>query len=303
MLATEVSRLMRLVARARPDLDLGAAAREVIEAMLVGMDRYRVYVRPGVPAEPADAAELAATVVGRRPERGEELPPSGRRDGHRPRTGSGLTRRRGRPAAQDEFVVRFQQTCGPAMAKAIEDTAYYRYVRLVGLNEVGGDPTRVGVSAADFHAFAQDLLERSPATMTTLSTHDTKRAEDVRARLFVLSERPAAWATWVRTARELAAPVRADELDALTEYFLWQTVVGAWPISEERLQGYAAQGDSRVQALHAVDRARRGVRVGRRALRLRRRDDARDRRARRGVGRGDATGERGPSCSARSSCS
>ena len=86
--------------------------------------------------------------------------------------------------------MRFQQTCGPAMAKAIEDTAYYRYVRLVGLNEVGGDPTRVGVSAGDFHAFAQGLLERSPATMTTLSTHDTKRAEDVRARLFVLSERP-----------------------------------------------------------------------------------------------------------------
>ena len=78
-----------------------------------------------------------------------------------------------------------------------------------------------------------------PQSMTTLSTHDTKRAEDVRARLFVLAERPDAWATWVRTARELAAPVRAEELDVLTEYFLWQTLVGAWPISEERLQAYA----------------------------------------------------------------
>ena len=92
------------------------------------------------------------------------------------------------------------------MAKAIEDTAYYRYVRLVGLNEVGGDPTRVGVPTQDFHEFAQDLLGAWPQSMTTLSTHDTKRAEDVRARLFVLAERPEAWATWVRTARELAAP-------------------------------------------------------------------------------------------------
>ncbi|WP_404392791.1 malto-oligosyltrehalose synthase [Humibacillus xanthopallidus] len=235
MLATEVSRLLRLVARARPDLALDAA-REVIEAMLVGMDRYRVYLRPGVPADAADAAELEATVVRGSHGRAEELP--------RPVVEAVIDLALGQASpvdqeAQDEFVVRFQQTCGPAMAKAIEDTAYYRYVRLVGLNEVGGDPTRVGVSAATFHTFAQGLLERSPATMTTLSTHDTKRAEDVRARLFVLSERPEAWATWVRTARELAGPVRADELDVLTEYFLWQTVVGAWPISEERLQGYA----------------------------------------------------------------
>ncbi len=235
MLATEVSRLLRLVARARPDLDPGAA-REVVEAMLVGMDRYRVYVRPGVPAEAADAAELEATVARGSHGRTEELP--------RPVVEAVIDLALGQAspvdqAAQDEFVVRFQQTCGPAMAKAIEDTAYYRYVRLVGLNEVGGDPTRVGVSADAFHAFARGLLERSPATMTTLSTHDTKRAEDVRARLFVLSERPEAWATWVRTARTLAGPVRADELDVLTEYFLWQTVVGAWPISEVRLQAYA----------------------------------------------------------------
>ncbi len=75
--------------------------------------------------------------------------------------------------------------------------------------------------------------------MTTLSTHDTKRAEDVRARLFVLSERPAAWRDWVATARDLASAHRGERLDALTEYFLWQTVVGAWPIDAERLGGYA----------------------------------------------------------------
>ena len=235
MLATEVSRLMRLVARARPDLE-EAAARAVLEAMLVGMDRYRVYVRPGAPAGSEDAAELLAAAS-----RGAESA-SGALD----RTvverlvdlalGVGDSQD---DAARDEFVVRFQQTCGPAMAKAIEDTAYYRYVRLVGLNEVGGDPTQVGLATADFHGFAENLLGEWPQSMTTLSTHDTKRSEDVRARLFVLAERPEAWATWVRAARELATPVRAAELDALTEYFLWQTVAGAWPISEERLQAYA----------------------------------------------------------------
>ena len=235
MLAAEVSRLMRLVARARPDLD-EAAARTVIEAMLVGMDRYRVYLRPGAAASPADAAELEATVVRGSRGRSEELP--------RPVVEAVIDLALGQAspvdqAAQDEFVVRFQQTCGPAMAKAIEDTAYYRYVRLVGLNEVGGDPTQVGVPVDAFHAFARGLLERSPATMTTLSTHDTKRAEDVRARLAVLAERPAAWAQWLGEARSLAAGIRSDKLDVLTEYFLWQTVVGAWPISEERLQGYA----------------------------------------------------------------
>lgn len=235
MLATEVSRLLRLVARARPDLDADAA-RQVIEAMLVGMDRYRVYLRPGTPAHPHDADELQSAVS-----RGEESA-RGALDRGTVEAVVDLALGQASPddqAAADEFVVRFQQTCGPAMAKAIEDTAYYRYVRLVGLNEVGGDPTLVGVPTQEFHEFAQDVLGAWPQSMTTLSTHDTKRAEDVRARLFVLAERPDAWASWVHTARELAAPVRAQELDVLTEYFLWQTLVGAWPISEDRLQAYA----------------------------------------------------------------
>ena len=221
MLATEVNRLMRLVARARPDLDQ-AAAREVLEAMLVGMDRYRVYVRPGHPrrgpeAEPLEVA--AREGAGTRYEALDRACVEGLVD---------LALGEGQVAdteARDEFVVRFQQTCGPAMAKAVEDTAFYRYVRLVGLNEVGGDPRRVGLATEDFHQFAQNHLESWPQSMTTLSTHDTKRAEDVRARLFVLAERPETWGGWVRTARDLAAPVRAAELDVLTEYFLWQTVV------------------------------------------------------------------------------
>ena len=235
MLETEVRRLMRLVERARPDLE-HVASQKVLEAMLVGMDRYRVYVRPGHHGTGLEADLLKQALVRGAGERYDSLDPvctAGLLD---LALGEGDVQD---AAARDEFVVRFQQTCGPVMAKAIEDTAYYRYVRLVGLNEVGGDPRRVGVPAAEFHAFAQDVLGEWPRSMTSLSTHDTKRAEDVRARLFVLAERPDAWARWIDVARELASPVRSQDLDALTEYFLWQTVVGAWPISEERLQGYA----------------------------------------------------------------
>ncbi|NUS41766.1 MAG: malto-oligosyltrehalose synthase, partial [Terrabacter sp.] len=236
MLATEVSRLVRLVARARPDLDEGET-RRVLKTMLVGMDRYRIYRRPGTEPTEADVEDLKEAVArGRESLEGDDLDAGVVEALVDLALGQG---ERADVAAADEFLVRFQQTCGPAMAKAIEDTAYYRYVRLVGLNEVGGDPRQVGVSTDDFHRFAGRLLGEWPQTMTTLSTHDTKRSEDVRARLFVLAERPEAWASWVRTARELARGFRGAELDALTEYFLWQTVVGAWPISEERLQAYA----------------------------------------------------------------
>ncbi|NUO35670.1 MAG: malto-oligosyltrehalose synthase, partial [Dermatophilaceae bacterium] len=236
MLATEVSRLVRLVARARPDLDEGET-RRVLETMLVGMNRYRIYRRPGTEPTEADVEDLKEAVVrGRESLEGDDLDAGVVEALVDLALGQG---ERADVAAADEFLVRFQQTCGPAMAKAIEDTAYYRFVRLVGLNEVGGDPRQVGVSTDDFHRFAGRLLGEWPQTMTTLSTHDTKRSEDVRARLFVLAERPEAWASWVRTARELARGFRGAELDALTEYFLWQTVVGAWPISEERLQAYA----------------------------------------------------------------
>ena len=144
-------------------------------------------------------------------------------------------------AAQRDFVVRFQQTCGPVMAKAVEDTVFYRYLRLIGLNEVGGDPGRFGLALPEFHAFAERIATDWPLTMTTLSTHDTKRSEDVRARLAVLSERPAEWSAWVRKVWLMATAHRDEPVDPLTEYFLWQTVVGAWPMSPERLVGYATK--------------------------------------------------------------
>ena len=92
-----------------------------------------------------------------------------------------------------EFVIRFQQLSGPATAKGLEDTAFYRYNRFASLNEVGGNPGRFGVTPEEFHAFNQYNAQQSPATMLSTSTHDTKRGEDTRARLNVLSEMPEAW--------------------------------------------------------------------------------------------------------------
>ncbi|MDQ1645862.1 MAG: (1-_4)-alpha-D-glucan 1-alpha-D-glucosylmutase, partial [Cryptosporangiaceae bacterium] len=135
--------------------------------------------------------------------------------------------------AGDELAIRFQQFTGAVMAKGVEDTAFYRWTRFVALNEVGGDPSRFGVTPGEFHAAAADRQDRWPAMMTTLSTHDTKRGEDVRARLAVLSELPSDWADLVRRLSS-AAPLP----DGSLAHLLWQTVVGAWPIERDRLHAY-----------------------------------------------------------------
>ncbi|WP_155355510.1 malto-oligosyltrehalose synthase [Acrocarpospora macrocephala] len=128
-----------------------------------------------------------------------------------------------------EAVTRFQQTCGPVMAKGVEDTALYRWFPLACLNEVGGEPDRFGVSAAEFHAFCAEMRA---TTMTTLSTHDTKRSEDVRARLAVLSEIPDVWAEAVES---WAGAVR---FDPTLDYLGWQMLMAAWPISPARFTKY-----------------------------------------------------------------
>jgi (1->4)-alpha-D-glucan 1-alpha-D-glucosylmutase len=240
VLPAEVSRLMRLVARLLPDDDQ-ASLRRALEALLVSMDRYRAYVEPGgsmspEAAEALDGAERRASSLVAPDDRGAVAVVA-----HLARGGWLPRATVGEEDAGREFVVRFQQTCGPVMAKAVEDTVFYRHVRLVGLNEVGGDPMRFGVAVPEFHAFAERVAADWPLTMTTLSTHDTKRSEDVRARLAVLSERPAEWSAWVREAWAMAAAHRDERVDPLTEYFLWQTLVGAWPISAERLVGYATK--------------------------------------------------------------
>jgi (1->4)-alpha-D-glucan 1-alpha-D-glucosylmutase len=134
----------------------------------------------------------------------------------------------------DEFVVRWQQTTGPVMAKGVEDTAFYRYFRLVALNEVGGNPGRFSIGPDDFHAAALDRLERHPLQLLASQTHDTKRAGDVRARIGVLAGIPEQWATRVRRWRDLTGGMD----DPNEEYLVWQTLVGAWPIVPSRLEQY-----------------------------------------------------------------
>ena len=139
----------------------------------------------------------------------------------------------------DELVTRFQQTCGPAMAKGVEDTAFYRYGRLLALNEVGGDPGHFATSVADFHAEAAARQATWPVTMTTLSTHDTKRAEDVRARLVLLSEDHRRWSrTSARLMKAAAKYTGPAGPEPATQYFVLQTLVGAYPIDAERLGAY-----------------------------------------------------------------
>ena len=134
-----------------------------------------------------------------------------------------------------DFVRRFQQLTGPAAAKGVEDTAFYRYTRLLSLNEVGGAPDRFGTSDAEFHQLNADRLARWPHALSATSTHDTKRSEDVRARINVLSELPHEWRARVRAWHRLNRRHRTlvdgqpapgpDE-----EYLLYQTLLGAWPI-------------------------------------------------------------------------
>lgn len=132
------------------------------------------------------------------------------------------------------IAIRFQQTSGMVMAKGVEDTAFYRYTRLGTLTEVGAEPTEFAVAPEEFHHRMQRRRQDLPLSMTTLSTHDTKRSEDARARISVIAELPQEWADTLETLRGLA-PIP----DGPYENLLWQAIVGAWPASRERLQGYA----------------------------------------------------------------
>jgi len=215
MFTPEVSRLARLLAGDTADMHL------VLTELLAAFGVYRAYLVPG--EKPSEAAVRAMTAAAdhartRLPARLhpvlDEVQAAALGDG------------------PDEFVIRFQQTTGPVLAKGVEDTACYRWTRLVSLDEVGGDPDRFGVSPAEFHQAASRLADEWPATMTTLSTHDTKRQEDVRARIAVLAERDPAEqiAAW----RELTGPGPGGDLEQL----IWQTLIGAWPISADRLEEY-----------------------------------------------------------------
>ncbi len=212
ILGSEVSRLARLVG------DLPGVAddevREALAELLASFDVYRTYLPDGrahldatVAAVRARRPDLTAAVDGLHPllaTAGSEL-------------ATGSSRRRAR-----------------SWPRAWRTAPYYRWSRFVALNEVGGDPTRFGTTVADFHAAQQQRATHRAASMTTLSTHDTKRSEDVRARLAVLAELPQEWAGLVRGWLE-----RHPLADRPLAHQVWQNLVGAWPLSRERAHAYA----------------------------------------------------------------
>ena len=152
----------------------------------------------------------------------------------------------------ESFAMKFQQFSSPVMAKGVEDTAFYRYHRLTSLNDVGGDPRHFGVSVAAYHAASRIRATRRPHNLLASSTHDSKRSEDVRARLNVLSEIPARWKLMLRRWSRLnrGRKVLVDGVKAPSrndEYLLYQTLVGAWPlvVADEAAQ---AQFGGRIEA-------------------------------------------------------
>ncbi len=204
-----------------------------------------------------------------------------------------------RTPLEDEWVMRFQQLTGPAMAKGVEDTAFYRYTRLLALNEVGGDLARFGVAVDDFHAANAAAQDRWPDAMTALSTHDTKRSADVRARLALLSEIPGPWAEacgrWMASSAHHWA---GGEPDRHAQHLLFQTLVGAWPLERRAGGGLPGQGHQGSQAAHVVDPARPRLRHRPRRVRSRgarrRRADGRHRGVRGAAGGARAGQRAGP---------
>ncbi|MCP9979848.1 hypothetical protein [Actinomadura madurae] len=225
-LKPEIDRLLRVLRRVvgerRPGLE------KALVELLVAMPVYRAYVVPG-----EDAPQQAVDVMNEASRRAREhLPEELHGDLE---TVVALALGQG-DRTDAEFIVRFQQTSAPLAAKGVEDTAFYRWNRMASLNEVGGDPGRFFVSPEEFHAHCIRIARDWPLTMTTLSTHDTKREEDVRAWLAVLPELPGEWIEAVerwRTWGSSPSPLEPD-----LEYLLWQTLVGAWPLTAGRLEEF-----------------------------------------------------------------
>ena len=264
----ELARLTRLFARADYPALAGfspADLHDVLVALLAGFGVYRAYVTAGQPPPDASLAVVRAAASSAREHLDESLHPALDAVSAAVLGLGGAAADQAQQAARDELVVRFGQTTGPVLAKGVEDTAFYRWSRLAALNEVGGNPDVFGVSPAEFHAQAGRLAARWPATLTTLSTHDTKRQEDVRARLAVLAEWPQEWAhqvaewhglaRWLTDGAAAQATERAPEPDL--EYLMWQTLVGAWLIGGERMGEYLgkAMHEAKTRTSWTVPRA------------------------------------------------
>jgi (1->4)-alpha-D-glucan 1-alpha-D-glucosylmutase len=226
VLVAERRRLVRRATDALADADPERLGQAVFE-MLVACEVYRAYVRPDGSLDELARHRLesafsnAASV---RPDLEPEL--------------KQLVQMAGEPAnaAARDFAVRLQQTWGPVMAKGIEDTAFYRWHRLVALNEVGGDPDLLDHATPDrLHAWAIHQQQHWPRGMTALSTHDTKRSEDVRARLIAVA---GDGESWQRCTDAFAEAAHSRGVDAPTAHLVWQTLCGVGEIDEDRLTAY-----------------------------------------------------------------
>jgi (1->4)-alpha-D-glucan 1-alpha-D-glucosylmutase len=236
------------------DFTLQAVARAVRETIAC-FPVYRTYLAPGQPVSDEDrqVVERAIAAAKRRNPGVEESVFNFLRDillFQFPENVDEDAR-----GAHRQFVLKFQQYTGPIMAKGVEDTTFYIYNRLAGLNEVGGEPQHFGMSAADFHERNQDRQRDWPAALLTTSTHDTKRSEDVRARMVAISEIPDLWRRslqrWRTTNRSRKKRIdEADAPDANEEYLLYQTLAGTWPMNKagEPEPGVTAEYVERIQA-------------------------------------------------------
>ena len=162
----------------------------------------------------------------------------------------------------DAFVQRFQQTTPPVHAKGVEDTAFYRWHRLVALNEVGGDPARFSLSVDEFHRSEHRAGERFPLHLLSTTTHDMKRSADTRARIGVLASVADEWAERVRRWHDLTGGLE----DPREEYLVYQTLVGAWPIDARAARAVSREGAPRGEGEHELDRAGLGVGRSRQGL-------------------------------------
>lgn len=237
-MAADLSRLVRASLRVfrregwptGPDVE--TQLRRALEETIAALHVYRTYLSPMGEASDTDRDILRAALQAARKLATETEPTTFDRLERvlldAPSVGGGT-----------EFVLRWQQTTGAIMAKGVEDTLFYDFNRFVALNEVGGDPGRFGMSPDAFHENALQANQRRPSSMLATSTHDTNRSEDVRGRLAVLSEMPGAWRDAVFAWSEKAARYRSGEWpDRNTEYLLWQTLLGAWPLDEQRAVQY-----------------------------------------------------------------
>lgn len=234
-LEAEMERLTASVACALDVADR-SPIRQCLRELVVACDRYRAYLVPGQPA-PALSLDVLQHMADRAR---AALPPD-----HGDALEAVVDVVRGGiddDQHASDAIIRFQQVCGAVMAKGVEDTTFYRWTHLISLCEVGGAPGRFAIEPAELHEWAQNISTTHPASMTNGATHDSKRGEDVRARIGVLSQLSRQWRTLVQDLRAATADHRPSELSGRTENLLWQTLAGTWtdagPIDAKRLTDY-----------------------------------------------------------------